>query len=153
MEFGSIRAADSVQQALADRPRFAAIAAPARRLKHKPLARQPRLGWKPLETSMVTSPGMSLEFEWDPSKAEANLSKHAVSFEEAMTVFADPLARIFNDDEHSSDEQREIIIGHSAQRNLVLVSFTSIEDDSIRILSARKATRAERKEYEENVDS
>jgi len=66
---------------------------------------------------------MSLQFEWDPKKAAANLAKHEVSFEEAITVFADPLARIFNDDEHSGDEQREIVIGHSAQGNLILVSF------------------------------
>ena len=66
---------------------------------------------------------MSLEFEWDPKKAVANLGKHGVSFEEAITVFADPLARIFNDDKHSSEERREIIVGHSAERNLVLVSF------------------------------
>ena len=93
-----------------------------------------------------------LQFEWDPNKAEASLAKHGVSFEEAMTVFADPLARIFADDEHSGDERREIIIGHSAQQNLILVSFTGI-GDRIRILSARKATRKERKDYEENVGS
>ena len=68
-------------------------------------------------------------------------------------MFADPLARIFNDDEHSSEERREIIVGHSAERNLVLVSFTGIDDDRVRILSARKATRTERKDYEENVGS
>jgi hypothetical protein len=59
---------------------------------------------------------MSLQFEWDAKKAEANLAKHEVSFEEAITVFADPLARIFNDDEHSGNERREIIIGHSARK-------------------------------------
>jgi uncharacterized DUF497 family protein len=95
---------------------------------------------------------MSLQFEWDPKKAAANLAKHEVSFEEAITVFADPLARIFNDDEHSGDEQREIVIGHSAQGNLILVSFAG-NGDRVRILSARKATRTERKDYEENVGS
>ena len=95
---------------------------------------------------------MSLRFEWDPSKAEANLAKHEVSFEEAITVFADPLARIFPDEEHSVDELREIIIGHSAGHQLVFVHFTSI-DDRVRIFSARKATRRERKDYEENVGS
>ena len=95
---------------------------------------------------------MSLRFEWDPNKAEANLAKHEISFEEAMTVFADPLARIFPDEEHSVDELREIIIGHSARRQLILVNFTSI-DDRVRIFSARKATRRERKDYEENVGS
>ena len=93
---------------------------------------------------------MSLRFEGDPNEAEANLAKHEVSFEEAMTVFADPLARIFPDDEHSVDELREIIIGHSAGHQLILVYFTGI-DDRIRIFSARKATRRERKDYEENV--
>lgn len=95
---------------------------------------------------------MSLRFEWDPNKAEVNLAKHEVSFEEAMTVFADPLARIFPDEEHSVGELREIIIGHSAGQQLILVNFTSI-DDRVRIFSARKATRRERKDYEENVGS
>jgi uncharacterized DUF497 family protein len=95
---------------------------------------------------------MSLRFEWDPNKAEANLAKHEISFEEAMTVFADPLARIFPDEEHSVDELREIIIGHSAGHQLILVYFTGI-DDRVRIFSARKATRRERKDYEENVGS
>ena len=95
---------------------------------------------------------MSLRFEWDPEKAEANLAKHDVSFEEAVTVFADPLARIFPDDEHSIDEFREIIIGHSAGRHLILVSFNDTEE-RVRIISARKATRTERKDYEENSTS
>lgn len=93
---------------------------------------------------------MSLRFEWDPTKAKTNLVKHEVSFEEAMTVFADPLARIFPDEEHSANELREIIVGHSEWRQLILVNFTSI-DDNVRIISARKATRRERKDYEENV--
>ena len=65
---------------------------------------------------------MLLQFEWDSKKAKANLEKHGVSFEEALTVFADLLARIFDDEEHSNDERREIIIGHSIKRRLVLVS-------------------------------
>jgi uncharacterized protein len=80
---------------------------------------------------------MSLRFEWDPKKAETNQIKHDVSFEEALTVFTDPLARIFPDKEHSVDELREIIIGHSARRQLILVNFTGI-DDRVRIFSARK---------------
>lgn len=95
---------------------------------------------------------MSVRFEWDPKKAAANLAKHDVSFEEALTVFADPLARIFHDDDHSVDEFREIIIGHSAGQQLVLVNFIEIEE-RIRIISARKATRRERKDYEENTSS
>ncbi len=94
---------------------------------------------------------MSLQFKWDSKKAEANKVKHGVSFEEAITVFADPLGRIFEDPEHSETERREIIIGHSAKHNLILVSF--VEDDRVRLISARKATRTERKEYEENVGS
>lgn len=93
---------------------------------------------------------MSLRFEWDPEKAEANIVKHDVSFEEALTVFADRLARIFPDEDHSVDEFREIIIGHSAGQRLVLVSFIETEE-RIRIISARKATRRERKDYEENI--
>ena len=89
------------------------------------------------------------QFEWDPKKAKSNEAKHAVSFEEAITVFADPLARIFDDPEHSEGERREIIVGHSSGRRLILVSFTGT-DDNIRLLSARKATREERKDYEEN---
>lgn len=69
-----------------------------------------------------------------------------------MTVFSNPLARIFPDEEHSVHEFREIIIGHSAGHQLILVNFTSI-DDRVRIFSARKATRRERKDYEENVGS
>ena len=95
---------------------------------------------------------MSLRFEWDPKKAEANLAKHGVSFEEALTVFADPLARIFPDDDHSVDEFREIIIGHSAVKQLILATFIEIEE-RVRIISARKATRRERKDYEENISS
>ena len=94
---------------------------------------------------------MSLQFEWDSKKAEANKVKHGVSFEEAITVFADSLARIFEDPEHSKTERREIIIGHSNKQNLILVSF--LENDRVRLISARKATRTERKDYEENVGS
>jgi uncharacterized DUF497 family protein len=72
---------------------------------------------------------MSLRFEWDPNKAEANLAKHEISFEEAMMVFGDPLARIFPDEEHSVDELCEIIIGHSGHQ-LILVNFTSIDESS-----------------------
>ena len=95
---------------------------------------------------------MPLQFEWDPQKAEANEAKHGVSFEEAITVFADPLARIFEDPEHSETERREIIVGHSDQQNLILVSFVEA-DDRVRLISARRANRMERKDYEENVSS
>ena len=95
---------------------------------------------------------MSLKFEWDPRKAASNLSKHGVSFEEALTAFADPLARIFDDEDYSVEEQREILVGHSAKERLLVVCFTS-QGESVRIFSARKATRRERKDYEENIKS
>ena len=90
-------------------------------------------------------------FEWDQAKAEANLTKHDVSFEEALTVFADALARVFDDPDHSLDERHEIIIGHSILERLLLVCFTELADDVIRIFSARLATKMERKDYEENA--
>jgi len=94
---------------------------------------------------------MSLRFEWDPKKADTNLAKHGISFDEAVSVFGDPLARIFNDEAHSVDERREIIVGHSIQQNLLLVSFTG--NDVVRLISARKVTTRERKDYEENVEA
>ena len=93
---------------------------------------------------------MSLEFEWDREKAEANRTTHGIDFEEALTIFRDPLARIFEDPEHSEDEPREIIIGHSVEQRLILVCFT-VRGTKIRMVSARKATPLERKDYEENV--
>ncbi|MHC5594675.1 MAG: BrnT family toxin [Nostoc sp.] len=91
-----------------------------------------------------------MEFEWDKSKAAANLKKHGVSFEEAKTVFSNSLAVIFDDKAHSIDEQREIIIGHSQQNLLLLISFTE-RSNAIRIISARLATRKEREDYERNA--
>ena len=93
---------------------------------------------------------MSISFEWHSSKATSNFKKHGVGFEEAMTVFADPLARIFDDPDHSGEEQREIIVGQSAVRGLLVVSFAE-RRPLVRILSARRATRRERRDYEESV--
>ncbi len=93
---------------------------------------------------------MNLKFEWDRKKASTNLSKHGVSFEKALTVFADPLARIFDDEDHSTEEQREIIVGHSAKGRLLIVCFTA-PGESVRIFSARPATKRERRAYEENI--
>jgi len=93
---------------------------------------------------------MSLEFEWDREKAEANRTTHGIDFEEALTIFRDPLAHIFDDEEHSEDEPREIIIGHSVKQRLILACFT-VRETRIRIISARKATPLERKDYEENI--
>lgn len=92
---------------------------------------------------------MSLEFEWDEHKAATNHKKHRVTFGEAATVFADPLAAIFDDEAHSAEERREIIVGHSADQRLLLVSFTE-RAGVIRIISARRATKREREDYEEN---
>ena len=89
------------------------------------------------------------EFEWDATKARANLKKHGVAFEEALTVFADPAARIFDDPDHSADERREVIVGHSAQQRLLIVSFAERQPRT-RIISAREATPHERRTYEEN---
>jgi uncharacterized DUF497 family protein len=93
---------------------------------------------------------MSLEFEWDSNKAKANLISHGIGFPEALTVFADPLALIFEDQDHSEAEPREIIIGHSVKQRLLLVCFTT-RGTRIRIISARKATRLERTDYEEHI--
>lgn len=90
-----------------------------------------------------------MEFEWDDAKAESNLAKHGVSFEEALTVFDDPMAAIFDDEHHSVGERREIIIGYSDQAHLLLVCFLE-RSDRVRIISARPATRRERMGYEEN---
>ena len=96
---------------------------------------------------------MSQQFEWDAAKALANVRDHRVTFEEALTVFANPLARIFADPDHSADETREIIIGHSTRHRLLLVCFTEREKDTVRIVAAWKATKKERRDYEDNVQS
>jgi len=92
---------------------------------------------------------MGLHFEWGDNKARLNLRSHGIGFDEAATVFVDPLARIFDDETHSLEELREIVIGHSSEDRLLLVCFTE-RGDVIRIISARKATRKERNDYEEN---
>jgi len=94
---------------------------------------------------------MPLRFEWDSRKAASNVAKHGITFDEASTVFGDPLAAIFDDADHSQDELREIIIGHSVLGQLLLVSFTERDKMVVRIISARKATRRERKDYEEGT--
>ena len=91
---------------------------------------------------------MAQRFSWDPAKATLNSRKHGVSFEEGLAVFADPLARIVDDPDHPVEECREIIIGHSVARRLLLVCFTERADE-VRIFSARRATKTERREYEE----
>lgn len=93
---------------------------------------------------------MKLRFEWDAAKAAFNLRKHRVSFTEALSVFSDPLARIFADPDHSSEESREIIVGNSSKQRLLLVCYTE-RAARIRIISARQATKLERENYEENA--
>ena len=91
---------------------------------------------------------MALRFEWNPKKAAGNLAKHGVSFEEAATVFGDPLGRIVDDPRHSADEPRLVLLGHSERQRLLAVMFTE-RAEAIRLIGARKATRRERRAYEE----
>lgn len=92
---------------------------------------------------------MALSFEWDENKAKSNLAKHGVSFQEASTVFGDPLSLTIPDPAHSQAEDRFIIIGHSHQRELLVVVHTE-RGDNMRVVSARRASRRERKTYEES---
>ena len=92
---------------------------------------------------------MTPAFEWDDSKAESNLQKHWVPFEEAATIFADPFAAIFSDPDHSEEEIREIVVGISERNRLLVVSFTE-RNEVVRIISARKATKRERRMHEDN---
>ena len=89
-----------------------------------------------------------MEFEWNPDKAAQNLEKHGVSFQEAATVFNDPLSMTFPDPDHSIGESRYVIIGLSRFGQLLVVAHTD-RGEKVRIISARKATRQERKFYEE----
>ena len=89
-------------------------------------------------------------YEWDPKKAKTNLRKHGVSFEQAATVFLDPLAITFPDPDHSDKEDREITIGLTTKHRVVFVSHCP-RGDRTRIIGARRATRKERKQYEEGT--
>ena len=89
-------------------------------------------------------------YEWHNQKAINNLKKHSISFDEASTVFRDPLALIFDDLDHSENDSREIIIGQSIAGRLLLCIFVENESGIIRIISARQATNKERADYEEN---
>jgi uncharacterized DUF497 family protein len=90
---------------------------------------------------------MTNEFEWDPEKAVGNLEKHGVTFEEAASVFFDPLSITINDPKHSLEETRLIIVGHSILQRILVVVHTD-RGDKIRIISARPATAAEKRSYE-----
>ncbi len=90
-----------------------------------------------------------MKYDWDIAKAVANLSKHDVSFEEAKTVFDDPLYVDFYDPDHSFGEHRFILLGKSAKRRLLFVSYMERNND-IRLISAIEATLSERKAYEQD---
>lgn len=88
------------------------------------------------------------EFEWDDEKADENLRKHGVEFEEAQAVFLDPFARTKYDPDHSREEHRFIILGYS-KRNRLLVVCYALRESRFRLINARRANRKERQEYEE----
>jgi len=96
---------------------------------------------------------MRFVFDWDPNKAKLNLAKHGVSFDDAMTVFADPLALTIFDTDHSGEEDRWVTLGLSQPGKLLLVIHTHVEmaadDILIRIISARRPTRKESRSYEQ----
>lgn len=89
-------------------------------------------------------------FEWDPAKAETNRRKHNIAFDEATTVFSDPLSMLRTDPDHSLSEQRFIVLGMSNQRRLLVVSFSE-RPPGTRLISARRATRKERRQYEQEI--
>ena len=93
---------------------------------------------------------MDLVFEWNPKKAESNRRTHGIGFEEALTVFGDPLAGIRPDPRHSFGEERFVILGRSDQGRLLAVMFTERDTNRIRLYSARRATSHERRSYEES---
>jgi hypothetical protein len=89
-----------------------------------------------------------MNFEWNNKKAIENLRKHGIAFDEAATIFADPLAITYHDPEHSMEEDRYLTFGHSSQGRLLVVSHTD-RDDRIRPISAREMTRKEKSDYEQ----
>lgn len=93
----------------------------------------------------------TLRFEWDPNKNEVNKKKHGLSFETAKEVFYDEFAILFDDPDHSIDEDRFLIIGSIKTEQICIVSHCYRDDDRIRIISARKATKAEKQVYQEGI--
>ena len=89
-----------------------------------------------------------MRIEWDPEKAKSNLKRHGISFEEAATALSDPMAATGADPDHSITEERYVTFGVSEKGRLVVVSHTE-KDETIRIISARKASKGERELYEE----
>ncbi len=94
---------------------------------------------------------MSYYFEWDPEKGVANFRKHGVSFEEATTVFGDPMAMNMPDPDHSLTEERFVLLGLSHRLRLLVVAYAE-RGTRTRLISAREATRKERRQYEEGKD-
>ena len=88
-----------------------------------------------------------MRFEWSREKASSNVRKHRVSFDEAVTVFYDPLAATFEDPDHSHGEHRSITVGYSARNRLLVVCHTD-RGSGVRLISARRATRRERNQHE-----
>jgi len=88
-----------------------------------------------------------VKFTWNPRKAASNAKKHGVTFEEAATVFADPLALAIQDEAH---EERTLLLGLSGRLRVLLVVHAELDDDTIRLISARRATSHERSRYEED---
>ncbi len=91
-----------------------------------------------------------MRFEWDNNKAESNFLRHSITFEEAVTVFADPYLLLTEDSKHSEQEEREWAMGEAENGSTIVVIFT-MRGEQIRIISARKATKIERKKYEEGI--
>ena len=90
-----------------------------------------------------------MDFSWDPKKNKSNRNKHNVSFEEASTCFYDPMHILIRDPDHTPEEERMILIGVSSSLKLLVVAHIEPKQNNFRIISARKATRLERKQYEE----
>ncbi len=97
---------------------------------------------------------MRIDFDWDPAKAASNAAKHGISFEEAMTVFRDPLARSVIDPDHGAGEERWVTLGEAATGNLLVVVHTWADIDpdhsAVRIISTRRPTRNEARQYRED---
>ena len=90
---------------------------------------------------------MAYTFEWHAAKAAANVRKHGVTFDEASTVFADPLALLMPDPDHSEGEERYVLLGMSSRPRLLVVAFSE-RPPRTRLISARRASRLERRRYE-----
>jgi len=89
-------------------------------------------------------------YEWDPNKADENLKRHKVSFDEATSVFTDPFALTFDDPDHSQEERRYVTTGTSSKQRIVFLAHVDRGEDQVRIISARPATATEAHAYQES---